>query len=101
MDCIDKGTRVSLAELSGPGVLFLHNRLLGHGCRDGDVDHIALTTAGVYVIDAKHYRNARVEVRRTSGGLFSPAREQLVVNGRDRSKLLNPSHARRQPSARP
>jgi hypothetical protein len=77
-----------LAELSGPGVLFLHNRLLGRGRRDGDVDHIALTAAGVYVIDAKHYKNAKVEVRRT-GGLFSPVREQLIVNGRDRSKLLD------------
>jgi len=77
-----------LTELSGPGVLFLHNRLLGAGRRDGDVDHIALTAGGVYVIDAKRYKNAKVEVRR-SGGLFSPAREQLIVNGRDRSKLLD------------
>ena len=77
-----------LAELSGPGVLFLHNRLLGLGRRDGDVDHIALTAVGVYAIDAKHYKNAKVEVRR-SGGLFSPVREQLMVNGRDRSNLLD------------
>lgn len=77
-----------LAELSGPGVLFLHNRLLGPGRRDGDVDHIALTAGGVYVIDAKRYKNAKVRVRR-SGGLFSPVREQLMVNGRDRSKLLD------------
>ena len=76
-----------LAELSGPGVLFLHNRLLGQGRRDGDVDHLALTAGGVYVIDAKRYKKAKVEVRR-SGGLFSPVREQLMVNGRDRSKLL-------------
>ena len=72
-----------LAELSGPGVLFLHNRLLGPGRRDGDVDHIALTAGGVYVIDAKRYKNAKVRVRH-SGGLFSPVREQLMVNGRDR-----------------
>jgi hypothetical protein len=77
-----------LAELSGPEVLFLHNRLLGQGRRDGDVDHIAVTAGGVYVIDAKRYKNAKVEVRR-SGGLSSPAREQLMVDGRDRSKLLD------------
>jgi hypothetical protein len=77
-----------LAELSGPGVLFLHNRKLGRGRRDGDVDHMALTAGGVYVIDAKLYKNAKVRVRRT-GGLFSPVREQLMVNGRDRSKLLD------------
>jgi hypothetical protein len=77
-----------LAERSGPGVLFLHNRKLGRGRRDGDVDHMALTPGGVYVIDAKLYKNAKVRVRRT-GGLFSPVREQLMVNGRDRSKLLD------------
>jgi hypothetical protein len=76
-----------LAKFSGPGVLFLHNRKLGRGRRDGDVDHMALTAGGVYVIDAKHYKNAKVRVRR-SGGLFSPVREQLMVNGRDRSKLM-------------
>src|SRR5674476_828485 len=57
-----------LAELSGPGVLFLHNRLPGQGHRD--VDHVAVTAGGVYVIDAKRYKNAKVEVRR-NGGLFS------------------------------
>ena len=77
-----------LEELSGPGVLFLHNRRLGPGRRDGDVDHMALTSGGVYVIDAKRYKNAKVRIRR-SGGLFSPVTEQLMVNGRDRSKLLD------------
>ena len=88
-----------LGELSGRGVLFLHNRLLGLGRRDGDVDHIALTAGGVHVIDAKRYKNAKVEVRR-SGGLFSPVREQLMVNGRDRSSCWIPSRARRRPCAR-
>ena len=77
-----------LAELSGPSVLFLHNRRFATGRRDGDVDHMALTAGGIYVIDAKRYKNAKVRVRR-SGGLFSPVREQLIVNGRDRSKLLD------------
>ena len=58
-----------LEELSGPGVLFLHNRRLGAGRRDGDVDHMALTSGGVFVIDAKRYKNAKVRIRR-SGGLF-------------------------------
>jgi hypothetical protein len=84
----ERRVALRLAELAGPGVLFLHNRLLGPGRRDGDVDHIALTAGGVYVIDAKRYKNAKIEVRR-SGGLFSPVREQLMVNGRDRSKLLD------------
>jgi hypothetical protein len=66
----------------------LPTRRLGPGRRDGDVDHMALTAGGVYVVDAKRYKNAKVRVRR-SAGLFSPVREQLIVNGRDRSKLLD------------
>jgi hypothetical protein len=73
---------------SGEAVLFLHNRLLGAGRRDGDVDHIAIGPTGVYVIDAKHYSDKKVEVRR-SGGLFSPVKEQLFVGGRDRTRLLD------------
>jgi len=49
---------------------------------------MALTSGGVYVIDAKHYKKAKVRIRR-SIGLFSPVTEQLMVNGRDRSKLLD------------
>jgi hypothetical protein len=38
-------------------------------------------------VDAKHYKGASVSVRR-SGGLFSPVRKQLIVAGRDRTKLV-------------
>ncbi len=72
----------------GEQVLFLHNRKLGHGRRDGDVDHIAVAPSGVYVIDAKRYQDAAVRVRRT-GGLLSPVKEQLMVAGRDRTKLID------------
>ena len=43
--------------------------------------------AGVYVIDAKRYRNAKIAVRR-SGGFLSPVRTQLMVSGRDKTKLV-------------
>lgn len=72
----------------GADVLFLHNRKLGHGRRDGDVDHIAIAPSGVYVIDAKRYQNAAVRVQRT-GGFLSPVKAQLMVAGRDRTKLLD------------
>lgn len=72
----------------GADVLFLHNRKLGAGRRDGDVDHVAIAPSGIYVIDAKRYQNAAVRVRRT-GGLLSPAKEQLMVAGRDRTKLVD------------
>jgi hypothetical protein len=73
---------------AGETALFLHNRRLGAGRRDGDVDHIAVAPSGVYVIDAKRYNDKKVEVRR-AGGLFSPAKEQLFIGGRDRTVLLD------------
>jgi hypothetical protein len=72
----------------GADVLFLHNRKLAAGRRDGDVDHVAIAPSGIYVIDAKRYPNAAIRVRRT-GGLLSPVKEQLMVGGRDRTKLID------------
>jgi len=77
-----------LEKYCGETVLFLHNRRLGAGRRDGDIDHIAIAASGVYIIDAKRYKDAAIEVRRT-GGLFSPKVEKLFVAGRDRTKLLD------------
>lgn len=68
-------------------VLFLHNRKLGRSRRDGDIDHIAIAPSGVYVIDAKHYAGATVEVR-TSSGWLSDRVETLYVAGRDHTNLL-------------
>jgi hypothetical protein len=72
----------------GEEVLFLHNRKLGIGRRDGDIDHVAIAPSGIYVIDAKSYKDATVRVRRT-GGFLSPVKEQLMVGGRDRTKMVD------------
>lgn len=76
-----------LEELCGPSVSFLHNRLCGVGRRDGDIDHIAIAPSGVYVVDAKYYPGASVEVRRW-GGLLSPRVEELFIRGRNKTSLL-------------
>ena len=84
-----------LEKYCGEAVLFLHNRRLGPGRRDGDIDHIAIAASGVYIIDAKRYKDAAIEVRST-GGLLRPRVEKLFVAGRDRTKLLdglNKQHA--------
>lgn len=73
---------------AGPEVLFLLNRSLGLGCRNGDIDMLAIGPAGVYVVDVKRYGGASVQVRRTPR-LFTPAREQLYIGGRDRTALLD------------
>jgi hypothetical protein len=76
-----------LEKACGNEVLFLHNRKLGKTRRDGDIDLIAIAPSGIYVIDAKRYQNATIRVRRT-GGFLSPAKEQLVIGGRDRTHLI-------------
>ena len=74
-----------LAVLAGDEVLLLHDRRIP-GTR-ANIDHLAVGPAGVYVIDAKRYRDAVVEIRRT-GGLLGPRTERLMVAGRDRTKLV-------------
>jgi hypothetical protein len=76
-----------LEESCATRVLFLHNRRLGAGRQGGDLDHVAIAPAGVFVIDAKNLTAARVSVR-TSGGLFAPTGKQLWVSGRDRSAFV-------------
>ncbi len=77
-----------ISERCGPEVLFLFNRSLGAGRRDGDIDMIAIHPGGIHVIDVKRYKDATVEVRRT-GGLFSPTVKKLYVGGRDRTTMVN------------
>lgn len=80
-----------IIKASGPEVLFLLNRRLGPGRRDGDIDMLAISAAGVLVVDVKHYRGAKVDVRST-GGLISPRVDKLIVSGRDKSAWLSGLH---------
>lgn len=79
-----------LDELASEDVVALHDRRMRRP--DGtlsraNIDHLAVTAAGVWVIDAKTHQGA-LEVRR-SGGLFSPRVEGLYINGRDRTPLVH------------
>ena len=64
-----------------PDVLVLHDRRMP-GSR-ANLDHIAVASSGVYVIDAKRYRG-KVEVIRPLIG-----KSQLRIAGRDRTKLVS------------
>jgi Nuclease-related domain len=72
-----------LTRAVGEDGLLLHDRRVPQG--RANLDHLAIVPAGVWVIDAKHYRG-RLE-RRDVGGCFAP-RETLYVGRRDRSSLL-------------
>lgn len=67
-------------------VIALHDRRVPKS--RANIDHIVIDPVGVYVIDAKRYRNAKIAVRR-SGGFLSPVRTQLIVSGRDKTKLVD------------
>ena len=78
-----------LDALAPEHLVALHDRRM----RDGDgrltranIDHLAVTAAGVWVVDAKTHRGD-LQVGR-SGGLFGRRRERLSIRGRDRTDLV-------------
>lgn len=64
----------------------MHDRRI-RGTR-ANIDHIAIGPSGVWVIDAKRYKDKRPELR-VGGGLFRPRVESLRVGGRDGTKLVD------------
>jgi Nuclease-related domain len=67
-----------------PGVVALHDRRVP-GTR-GNIDHLLIAPAGIFVVDAKHYQGSLAI--RDVGGWFHTD-ERLYVGGRDRSKLAD------------
>jgi hypothetical protein len=63
----------------------LHDRRIP-GTRT-NIDHIAITTAGIWVIDAKRYKG-RPELK-VEGGILRPRVEKLLVGRRDCTKLVD------------
>jgi hypothetical protein len=73
-----------LDALADEGVLLLHDRRIPP--TRANIDHIAISSAGVFVIDAKRYKG-RPKLR-IQGGLLRPRTETLLVGRRDCTKLL-------------
>lgn len=63
-----------------PDVIVLHDRHMP-GSR-ANIDHIAIAPSGIWVIDAKRYKD-KIEVRKP---FFGDAK--LVIGGRDKTRLL-------------
>lgn len=72
--------------LVGENLAVLHDRRIPGST--ANIDHIVITPAGVWVIDAKRYKARRPELR-IEGGILRPRVEKLVVGGRDSSKLID------------
>jgi hypothetical protein len=85
----ERAVAAKLDGLAGDHLIALHDRRLlradGRPSR-ANIDHIAVTAAGLWVIDAKTHTGT-LEVHR-SGGLFAPRVEKLVIAGRDQTALI-------------
>ena len=74
-----------LNDLASDTLRILHDRRIP-GTR-ANIDHIAVTPTGVYVIDPKRY--AGRPTLKVEGGLLRPRKEKLLVDGRDRTRLVD------------
>ena len=72
-----------LSGCSGPRLKVRHDRKLPQS--SANIDHLAVTTEGVWVLDAKRYKG-KVETR--SDGPFSSRVPELYVGGRNQTKLV-------------
>jgi hypothetical protein len=79
------GQRLDKLSLRTSSVHVLHDRRILR--TRANIDHIAVSAAGVFVIDAKKY-SGRPSLR-VAGGLFRPRVEKLMVGSRDRTGLVN------------
>ncbi len=75
-----------LDRLSEVGVIALHDRRIP-GTR-ANVDHIAVTPWGVWVIDAKRYLHKRPDIITEGGFLGFGGTDRLTVGGRKKDELV-------------
>lgn len=73
-----------LDRVASEHIRVLHDRRIPGS--KGNIDHIVVTPAGVWVVDTKRYKGA--PSLRVEGGLFRPRVERLFVGGRDHTKLV-------------
>jgi hypothetical protein len=74
-----------LNELSSDTMRVLHDRRIP-GTR-ANIDHVAVTATGIYVIDPKRYQG-RPSLK-VEGGILRPRVEKLLVGSRDCTKLVD------------
>ena len=74
-----------LDSLAAEGVAILHDRRIPK--TRANIDHIAVTSNSVWVIDAKRYKGR--PTLRVEGGIVRPRVERLLVGRRDCTKLVD------------
>ena len=76
-----------LDALAEVGVISLHDRRIP-GTR-ANIDHIAITPWGVWVVDSKRYVGKRISFKVVDSFLGIGGRKRLIVGGRDRTNLVD------------
>jgi len=74
-----------LDSLVSESIAVLHDRRIPGS--NANIDHIAITRAGIWVIDAKRYKG-RPELK-IEGGILRPKLEKVLVGRRDCTKLVD------------
>lgn len=74
-----------LDSMASDDIAVLHDRRVPG--TNANIDHIAITRAGIWVIDAKRYKG-RPELR-IEGGILRPRVEKVLVGRRDCTKLVD------------
>jgi hypothetical protein len=74
-----------LNELANDSLRVLHDRRIPK--TRANIDHLAITPSGVFVIDAKRYKG-RPDLQ-VEGGILRPRVETLMVGKRDRTSLVD------------
>lgn len=74
-----------LNRLASEGITVLHDRRIPR--TSANIDHLAVTKSGIWVIDAKRYKG-RPSLK-VEGGILRPREERLLVGGRDCTKLVH------------
>ncbi len=74
-----------LDSIASDALRALHDRRIPR--TRANIDHLVVTGHGVWVVDAKRYRDKRPSLR-VEGGIIRPRTETLLVGGRDRSNLV-------------
>lgn len=72
--------------LIGDSISVLHDRRIPR--TRANIDHLVVTLGGVWVVDAKRYKDQRPELR-VEGGIIRPRVEKLMVGRRDRTRLVD------------
>jgi len=76
----------ALDRVASKHIRMLHDRRIPRS--RANIDHLAVTGAGVWVIDTKRYVGPAPH-RRVEGGLFRPRVESLMVKGRNKTTLVD------------